>query len=154
MATEKPWSKDFDPRQALADVDGASSAMVSSTDAPRGFMFSFVALFATVITLINVVSWSVIIGLSALSIPLGLWYYLVMRNRPKPRAVLSHSGPYMGYFLLFMMALQFSRFWTTGSWGEAGAKWLVVFGVCWFCISRLRIAAMRNRLKDANERHI
>lgn len=85
---------------------------------------------------------------------MGLWYFLVMRKRPKPRPMLHHSGPYLGYGLLFMLVLQFSRFWVTGSWGEAGIKWLVMFGACWFCVSRMRAAAMRNRLRDAHERAV
>lgn len=154
MADDEPWSEDRDPRQALAEVDDASSAMANSTETPRGFMFALVALIATVFTLINMVPWSVILGLNALFIPLGLWYYLAMRKRPKPRPMLNHSGPYMAYVLLLTLVLQFSRFWVTGSWGEAGVKWLVMFGTCWFCVSRMRTSAMRNRLRDARERPV
>lgn len=128
--------------------------MANSTDVPRGFMFAWVALIATVMTLIDTVAWPVVLGVGALSIPLGLWHFLVMRKRPKPRPMLNHSRSYVGYFLLLILALQFIRFWQAASWGEAGAKWLLVFGACWFCISRLHAVAMRDRLKDAHERHI
>lgn len=154
MAAEEPRPKDFDPFQALADVDGASSAMANSTDAPRGFMLSLVALIATVFTLINMVPWSVILGLSALSIPLFLWYHLVMRNRPKRRSVVKPSGPYMGYILLFMLILHLSGYWVPSAWGDAGVKWLLMFGTCWLCLSLARSAEMRHRLKDANERPV
>ncbi|GAA4765490.1 hypothetical protein GCM10025784_11080 [Citricoccus nitrophenolicus] len=153
LAEEHPMP-DHDPRQALTEVDGASSTMVDATDAPRGFMFAFVALVATVMTLIGMAPWPVVLGVAALSIPLGLWYFFVMRRRPKPRPMLNHSKSYVGYFLLLIVALQFVRFWEASSWGETGAKWLLVFMVCWFCVSRLRTVAMRDRLKDAHERPI
>ncbi|MGJ9425894.1 hypothetical protein ACHABX_08630 [Nesterenkonia halotolerans] len=152
MASEESRSTDFDPTQALADVDGASSSMVESTDAPRGFLFALVALIATVFALISVVSWWAILGLSAFLVPLFLWYHLVMRRRPKRRPVLERSGVYMGYVLLFCVVLHFSGFWVPGSWGEVVAKWLVVFALAWACISLARGADMRHRLKDANER--
>lgn len=154
MTNQKPWSEDFDPRAVLAEVDGASNAMVNSTEAPRGFMLALVALIATLMALITVVPWSVILGLMALGVPLGIWYYLVMRKRPKPRPVTSHSGPYFLYFLLMLVATQFSRFWEPGTWWEVAAKWLVVFGILWFSMSRMRTATVNNRVKDANERPV
>ena len=63
MNEEKPRSADFDPRAVLAEVDGASNAMVNSTEAPRGFMLVVAALIATVMALLTVVPWSVIVGL-------------------------------------------------------------------------------------------
>ncbi|WMY78761.1 hypothetical protein [Citricoccus sp. I39-566] len=153
MADQDP-KPDRDPRQALAEVDDASSAMANSTDAPRGFMLALVALIATVMTLIGMVSWPVVLGVGALSIPLALWYFLVMRKRPKARPILNHSRSYVGYFLLLILTLQLIRFWEASSWVEAGAKWVLVFGVCWFCISRMRAFAIRDRLKDAHERHL
>ncbi len=152
MTENKRSSEDFDPREMLAEIDGTSTAMVGSTEAPRSFMFTLLALLTTVITLLDVVSWPMILGLFTLFIPLGLWYYLLMRNRPKARTVLSHSGPYIGYGLLFGLVMQFSRFWEAESWGESVAKWLVVFTILGFCISRMRSATIKNRLKDANER--
>lgn len=153
MASESE-SKEFDPRRALADVDCASSSMVASTDAPRGFMLSLVAVTATIFTLANMVPWSVILGLSVLSIPLFLWYHLVMRKRPKRRTVGKHSGLYMAFIFLFMLALHLSSYWVPSSWWAAGAKWVLLFGVSWFCISLARSAEIRNRLKDANERRV
>ncbi|MHA7304096.1 hypothetical protein ACX80E_02445 [Arthrobacter sp. TMN-49] len=154
MVDANPWSANFDPREVLAEADNASNAMVNSTEPPRGFMITLVALIATITALVNVVSWSVILGLAAFVVPLGIWYYLMMRKRPKPRVVLSHSGPYLGYALLLMLVVQFSRFWATGSWGEVAAKWLVTFWICGFCMSRMRTSMMKNRIKDANERPI
>lgn len=151
---EKPRSEDFDARAALAEVDGVSNAMVNSTEAPRGFMLVLVALIATVMALVTVVPWSVILGLFTLGIPLGIWYHLAMRKRPKPRPVTSHSGPYFLSFLLFLLVTQFSRFWEPGAWWEIVGKWLVLFGIIWFSMSRMRTATMNNRVKDANERPI
>ena len=37
MTDENPWPADFDPREALAEADGASEAMGNSTEAPRIF---------------------------------------------------------------------------------------------------------------------
>lgn len=130
-----------------------SVTMANSTEKPR-FLFALVALMATVMTLIGMVPWPVVVGLGALFIPLGLWYSLVMRKRPKPRPMLNHSGSYAGYFLLLILAMQFIRFWQVGSWGEASVTWLLVFGIGWFCIFRTRTAAMRDRLKDAHERPV
>lgn len=152
MAENKPRSEDFDPREMLAEIDGTSTAMVDSTEAPRSFMFTLLALITTVIALLNVVSWPIILGLSTLFIPLGVWRYLLMRKRPKPRPILKHSGPYMGYVLLLILFLQSSRFWEAESWGEVGVKWLVLFGILWLCMSGMRAATIKNRLKDANER--
>ena len=50
--------------------------------------------------------------------------------------------------LLFML---FGRFREVCSWWANAAKWLVVFAVCWYAVSRTRAAAIRNRLKDGNE---
>ena len=154
VTEEKPRSEDFDPRAVLAEVDGVSSAMVDSTEAPRGFMLVLVALVATAMALATVVPWPVILGLCALGIPLGIWYYLVMRKRPKPRPVTSHSGPYFLYFLLLLLVTQCSRFWEPGTWWEVVAKWLVVFGILWFSMSRMRTATVNHRVKDANERPV
>ncbi|NUL44968.1 hypothetical protein F7P69_07130 [Cellulosimicrobium funkei] len=150
---KSPRSEDFDPREVLAEIDGTSKEMVASSEAPRSFMVAFVALVATIFALLNVASWPIIYGLSALSIPLGVWYYLLMRKRPKPRASLSPSGAYVAYFFLLMLVLQFSRFWEPGSWGGVTAKWLALFVLLWFSLSGLRTAAMKKRLKDANESH-
>ncbi|MFJ6419194.1 hypothetical protein [Paeniglutamicibacter sp. NPDC091659] len=154
VTEEKPRSEDFDPRSVLAEVDGVSNAMVNSTEAPRGFTLVLVALIATVMALITVVPWPAILGLCALGIPLGIWYYLVMRKRPKARPIRSHSGPYFLSFLLFMLVMQFSRFWEPGTWWEVAAKWVVLLGVGWFCMSRMHTATVNNRVKDANERPI
>lgn len=148
--TQKPDG--LGPREMLAEIDSASTAMVGSTEAPRSLMFTLLALLTTVITLLDVVSWPMILGLFTLFIPLGLWYHLLMRNRPKARTVLNHSGPYIGYGLLFGLVMQCSRFWEVESWAEGGAKWLVVFGILGFCMSGMRTATIKNRLKDANER--
>lgn len=153
VADEQPIP-DREPCQALTEVDGVSSAMVDATDAPRGFMVALVALMATVMTLVGMAPWPVVLGVGALSIPLGLWYFLVMRRRPRARPMLNHSRSYVGYFLLLIVALQFVRFWEVSSWGAAGAKWLLVFMICWFCVSRLRTTARRDRLKDAHGRPI
>lgn len=117
-------------------------------------MLILVALIATTMALITVVPWPAIIGLAALGIPLGIWYYLVMRKWPKPRTITSHSGPYFLSFIMLLLVTQISRFWEPGTWWEVAAKWLVVFGILWFCMSRMRTAAMNNRVKDANERPI
>ncbi|WP_218219956.1 hypothetical protein [Nesterenkonia sp. Act20] len=151
MTSDDSWPTEFNPAQALADVDGASSSMVESTDAPRGFMFALVAVIATVFALINVVSWPVIFGLSALAVPLFLWYYLVMRKRPKRRHALERSKAYLVYFLLFSAVLHLSGYWGPGSWGEVAAKWLVVFALAWTSISLARKADLQHRLKDASE---
>ncbi len=152
MAENKPRSEGLDPRTMLADIDGTSAAMVSSTEVPRSFMFILLALMTTVVALLGVVSWPMIFVLCALFIPLGIWWYLLMRRRAKPRPILKHSWPYIGYVFLLMLVLQFSRFWEVGEWGEVGVKWLVLFGILGFCMSGMRTAAIKNRLKDANER--
>lgn len=154
MASDETRSTNFDPAQALADVDGASSSMVESTDAPRGFMVVLVTVIATVFALINVAPWSVILGLGTLSVPLFLWYHLVMRKRPKRRSALESSGASVGYFLLFGAVLYSSRYWMPGSWEEVAAKWLVMFVLAGASISLARRADLRHRLKDANERYV
>lgn len=154
MASDEARFTGSDPVEALADVDGASSAMVESTDAPRGFMVVLVAVIATVFALINVAPWSVILSLGALSVPLFLWYHLVMRSRPKRRAVLEGSAASMGYFLVFGAVLYSSRYWIPGSWEEVAAKWLVMFVLAWASISLAGKADLRHRLKDANERYV
>lgn len=72
MADEKQSSAEFDPKEVLARLDGTSSAMVDSTEAPRSLRFVFIALIATVVALLNVVSWPALLALSTLGIPLGL----------------------------------------------------------------------------------
>ncbi|NYJ18173.1 hypothetical protein [Nesterenkonia sandarakina] len=151
MTSDDSRSTEFNPTRALADADGASRSMVESTDAPRGFMVVFVALVATFAALVNTVPWLVILSLGALSVPLFLWYHLVMRKRPKRRPVLERSRPYMGYFLLFYLVLFLSGYWVPDSWGEVAAKWLVVFALAWTFISLARRAELKNRLKDAHE---
>lgn len=154
MSDEKSWPAGFDPREALAEADGASGAMVRSTEAPRGFMLALVLMISTVMALLGVASWQVLLGIGALAIPLGIWYVLLMRKRPKPRTILSHSGPYMLNVFLLVLVLQGSRFWEALSWLEVFAKWVVVFSICWYATSRMRTSAIKNRLKDANERPV
>ncbi len=111
-------------------------------------MLVLLALITTIIALLNFVSWSVILGLSALLVPLGLWYYLASRGKPAPRPAPSHSGPYMIYVILLVLVMQFSRFWEVESWGEAGAKWLVLFVVFGICLAGMRAAARKNRAQQ------
>ncbi|MGB9035536.1 MAG: hypothetical protein WCC45_13570 [Paeniglutamicibacter sp.] len=154
MSDEKTWPAGIDPREALAEVDGASGAMVHSTEAPRGFMLALVLVISTVMALLGVAPWPALLGIGALLVPMLAWYLLVMRKRPKPRPILSHSGPYVLYAFLLMFVMQAGRFWEPGSWWEVAAKWVVVFAICWYAMSRMRAAAIRNRLKDANERPV
>lgn len=154
MPDEKLPPPDLDPRAALAEIDGASGAMVNSTEAPRAFMLAVVLIVSTILALVNAVPWPVLLGVGALLIPLGVWYMLLMRKRPRPRPMLSHSGPYVGNVLLLMLFMQFGLFWEVRSWWEIATKWLVVFAVCWYAMSRTRMVAIRNRLKDANERPV
>ena len=154
MSDEKSWPADIDPRGALAEVDGASGAMVHSTEAPRGFMLALVLVISTVMALLGVAPWPVLLGIGILLVPLLVWYLLAMRARPKPRPILSHSGPYMLHAFLLMLVMQAGRFWEPRSWWEVAAKWVVVFAICWYAMSRMRTSAIRNRLKDANERPI
>lgn len=123
-------------------------------ETPRGIMFALLAITSTVFALVNVVPWNVTFGIFGLLVPLGIWYYLAMRTRPKRRAVLSHSGAYMAYVMLLMLALQGSRFWEALTWWEVGSKWLLMFAVGWFAIARMRAATIKNRLKDASERPV
>ncbi len=153
MSRAKPGSAGFDPRAALAEVDVASGAMVHSTEAPRGFVLALVLVISTFLALFGVASWQVLLGIAVLVVPLGVRYLLVMRKRPKPRPVLSHSGPYVLNAFLLMFVMQSGRFWEPGSWWEAAAKWVVIFAICWCAMSRMRAAAIKNRL-NANERRV
>ncbi|THJ68491.1 hypothetical protein E8P82_00820 [Arthrobacter echini] len=123
--------------------------MPSSREAPRGFMLVLLVLLTTIIALLNFVSWSVILGLSALLVPLGLWYYLASRGKPAPRPAPSHSGPYMAYVILLLLAMQSSRFWEVASWGEAGVKWLVLFVVLGICMNGMASATRKNRAQQS-----
>jgi hypothetical protein len=151
MPDEVPWPADFDPREALAEAEGASGAMVKSTEAPGGFTLAVALIISTIMALATVAPWPVLLGVGALVIPLGVWYMLLMRERPKPRPILGHSGPYVLNVLLFMLVVQGGRFWEVRSWWEIAAKWVVVFVISWYAMTRMRTAAIRNRLKDANE---
>ncbi|MFL4473718.1 hypothetical protein ACIPVK_06970 [Paeniglutamicibacter sp. MACA_103] len=154
MSDEKSWPAGLDPREALAEVDGVSGAMVHSTEAPRGLMLALVLVVSTIVALVNVISWPALLGVGALLVSLGVWYLLVMRKRPKPRPILSHSGPYVLNAFLLMLVMQAGRFWVPRSWWEVAAKWVVVFAVCWYAMSRMRAAAIKSRLEDANERPV
>ncbi|MGO2053703.1 MAG: hypothetical protein ACTH2H_13080 [Glutamicibacter sp.] len=154
MDSEKHVAGGYEPREALAEIEDASEAMVGATEAPRKIMYAVLAFVATVCTLANYVSWPAFFALFLLIIPLGFWYFLLMRKRPRARPVLRHSGRYMGYVLLFMLTLQVANFWEPGSWGEAGLKWLALFGVLCLCMTGMRTATIKNRLKDANERGV
>ena len=142
-----------DSRRALTEVDRASSVMVASSDPPRWFTLVFVALVATIFSITNLVSWAAILSLLALMIPLGLWYLLLMRNRPRPRHPLRASGAYLGYGLLLMAVLHVSGWWVPEAWAEVGAKWIVLFAACWFCVWRLHAMSVRDRLREAQEKH-
>lgn len=154
MPDEECRPADSDPLVALAEVDGASGAMVCNTEAPRSFMVALVALVSAILALIHAVPWGVVLSVAALLAPLGIWYYMLVRAWAKPRTVLSHSGKYVGYFLLMGLGMQVARFWEARLWWEIGAKWLLLFVLLYFCMSRMRSAAVKNRLKDANERPV
>jgi hypothetical protein len=140
-----------DPGDALAEAEKAADRMVSAAEAPKGFLLAMSGLVATLFSLFHVVPLPVLLGLLSLSIPLGIWYYLLMRMRPKPRTMLKHSGPYIGHALLLALMVQASRFWEALLWWEVAAKWVVTFALFWFLMSRLRDAEAKSRLKDANE---
>lgn len=142
----------YAPGDALAEAERAADRMVSAAEVPKGFLLAMSGLVATLFSLFHVVPLPVLLGLLSLSIPLGTWYYLLMRARPKPRIMLKHSGPYIGYALLLALMVQASRFWEALLWWEVAAKWLATFVLFWFLTSRLRDAEASSRLKDANER--
>lgn len=154
MIEEKPWSTSFSPATALGEAIEATDSMANNTEAPLSMMFVLLVIISTVFALVDVVPWSVTFSLLGLLIPVGVWYYLVMRKRPKRRTVLSHSGPYMVYVLLFMLVIQAGRFWEANLWWEIVAKWLLIFSLGWFTTSRMRTETIKNRIKDANERPI
>lgn len=154
MDDDNPQNSDLNASQALSATHDASTATTTSTDAPRGFVFCFITLITTFVTLINVASWPVILGLAALFIPLTVWYLLHKKKQPKLRHILSPSGAYVGYFILLIVGTQVSRFWEPGSWAEVAAKWVLVFAFFWFCISRVLTAMTRDRLREANERYV
>ena len=154
MTEEKPWSASFSPASALGEAEEATDSMADSTEAPRSMMLVLLVIISTVFALVDVVPWSVTFGLLGLLVPVGIWYYLVMRKRPKRRTVLSQSGPYMAYVLLFMLIIQAGRFWEANLWWEVVSKWLLIFFLGWFTTSRMRTETIKNRIKDANERPI
>lgn len=152
--TNKDPMDDREYQQSLIKVDKASTAMVSSTDAPPGFLTALSALTATVLTLIGMVSWPVVLLVAALCIPLTLWYFFYMRKRAKPRSVLKPSRAYVIYFLLLLLVMQFIRFWEVSSWAEAGLQWLVIFLIFWGCVTGMRIAWRKDRVREAHESHL
>ena len=149
MLDAKP--ADFGPEDALAEAEKAAGRMVGAADVPKSFLLAMVALVATVFALFHAVPMSVSLGLLLLAIPLGIWYYLLVCVRPKPRTMLKHSGSYVGYVLLLSLVFQASRFWEALLWWEVAAKWVVTFVLSWFLLSRLLDAEAKSRLKDASE---
>lgn len=101
---------------------------MNSMETSRGFMVTLVALIEAVMALTTVVPRSVVLGLMALGVPLGIWYHHVMRKRSKWCPITSHSGPYFPYFLLVLTVTQFSRFRQPGDMMGGCGNWLVVFG--------------------------
>ena len=152
MSDETSWGPD--PALALADAGEAADRMVDSILPPRAFLVAFAALVATLFSIFHVVPMSVSLWLLLLALPLGLWYFLSMRARPKPRTMTRHSGPYIGYALLLSLAFQASRFWEALLWWEVAAKWVVTFAFSLFVVSRLLRAEARSRLEDASERPV
>ncbi|MFF5794463.1 hypothetical protein ACFY5D_20665 [Paeniglutamicibacter sp. NPDC012692] len=141
----------FGPDDALAEVEKAAGRMVGAAEMPKSFLLAMVALVATIFALFHVVPMPVSLGLLLLGIPLVIWYYLLVRVRPKPRTMLKHSGPYVGYALLLSLIFQATRFWEALLWWEVAAKWVVTFALAWFLLTRLLDAEAKSRLKDASE---
>ncbi|MHA7304084.1 hypothetical protein ACX80E_02385 [Arthrobacter sp. TMN-49] len=154
MTEEKPCSASFSPASALGEAEEATDSMADNTEEPRSMMFVLLVIISTGFGLVDIVPWSVTLSLFGLLIPVGIWYYLVMRERPKQRTVLSHSGPYMAYVLLFMLIIQAGRVWEANLWWEVASKWILIFSLGWFATSRIRTETTKNRIKDANERPI
>ncbi|ASN40451.1 hypothetical protein CGQ24_16500 [Arthrobacter sp. 7749] len=154
MSDQHPSLHPSEALKALAEVERASISMAEKAEPSRLFMIAMVAIISTVMALIHAVPWGVSLSILGLGIPLSIWYFMTMRKRPKPRTILSHSGPYMRYALLMVLVTQAGRFWEAHLWWEIGAKWIAVFVLLHFCISRMRIAAIKNRVKDANEHSV
>ncbi|QXQ10892.1 hypothetical protein [Paeniglutamicibacter sp. Y32M11] len=154
MSDQHPSLHPSEALKNLAEVELASISMAERAEPSRPFMIALVAIISTVMALIHAVPWGVSLSIFGLGIPLGIWYFMTMRMRPKSRTILSHSGPYMRYALLMMLITQVGRFWEAHLWWEIGAKWIVVFVLLYFCISRMRSAAIKNRVKDANEHSV
>lgn len=152
MTNDQP-AEQHEYHQALVEINDASTAMASSTDAPPGFLAALAGLVATVLTLIGIVPWPVVLAVSILGIPLALWYVLYMRKRAKPPSVLKPSRASFGYLLVLILLMQFIRFWEVSSWVEAGAQWLVVFMIFWGCVTGMRVAWRKDRVREAHGSH-
>src|SRR5690625_7438803 len=61
MDDDNPQISNLNGSQALSATHDASTATTTATDAPRGFVFCFITLLTTFVTLINVASWPVIL---------------------------------------------------------------------------------------------
>ncbi|MFJ6418368.1 hypothetical protein [Paeniglutamicibacter sp. NPDC091659] len=141
----------YRPHDALAEAERVAERLVGATQVPKSFLLAMAALVATLFSLFHVVPMSVSLSLLLLAIPMGAWYYLLMRARPKPRTMLKHSGPYVGYALLLSLIFQASRFWEGLLWWEVSVKWVLTFALSWFLLSRLLDAEANSRLRDASE---
>lgn len=128
--------------------------MVHHTEASRPFIVALVAIISTILALIRAVPWGATLSVAALLVPLGIWYYVRVRARPKSHTVLSHCGKYVGNCLLMILSLQVAGFWEARLWWEIGAKCLLLLVLLYFCMSRMRSAAIKYRLKDASERPV
>lgn len=78
--TNPEQSNSHDYYHALTEINQASTEMVRSTDVPPGFQTVFVGLVATLLTLIGLVSWSIMLVIATLTIPLMPWYFFYMRK--------------------------------------------------------------------------
>lgn len=154
MTDQHPKLSDSEAATLLASARRAASDSAEHSEAPRYFVAWMALVTAAVFSLHGVIAphlwyWSL-----CAYVPLGIWYWLSARKRPKARTVLRHSRRYILFMLLLMFVMQFGNFWVPETPWLVAAKFLILLAVFWITLRVMRSETIKTRLEDGHERSI
>lgn len=152
MSLEETESSKSEAAAMLAAAHNTATASAEQSEPPRYFVVLASMVCAVNFSMFGVVDQVLWYWLLLLFVPLGFWFFVERRKRPKSRIPLRHSGKYMLAVLGLMLAAQISQFWIPEGPALVAAKFAALLAVFWVTLSIMRRESITNRIHDGQER--
>lgn len=154
MPSQYPKPSDSEAAALLASARRAATRSAERSEAPRYFVTWVSLVSAVIFSLHGIIDQTFWYWSFSAYVPLGIWYWLSARKRPKARTVLRHSRRYILFMLLLMFVMQFGRFWVPETPWLVAAKFAVLLSIFWITLWTMRSETIKTRIEDGHERRI